>query len=122
MQTVSQHPSPAAPVAVNGLNFDSEVLGAAEPVLVDVSAAWCGPCRAAEPVVAQMARELAGRAKVVKLDADEAPEITQQLGIRGVPTFVLFAGGREVARQVGYPGPKALWALVEPHLEKASGV
>lgn len=71
------------------------------PVLVDVWAPWCGPCRMVAPAVADLATRLAGRLKVVKLNADEAPNASGSLGVQGIPTLVVFHEGREVARQVG---------------------
>ncbi len=92
---------------VNDVNFDQEVLQADVPVLVDFTAAWCGPCRMIAPFVEQLASEYAGRAKVAKLDIDESPAIAQRFGIRGVPTLYVFKGGEVVAQQVGaVPKPK----------------
>jgi thioredoxin 2 len=84
-------------------DFDAVVHDSTLPVLVDVWAPWCGPCRAVAPVVEQLARDRAGRLKVVKLNADEAPGVSARLGVRSIPTLVLFSGGRELARTVGAP-------------------
>ena len=82
------------------------------PVLVDLWAPWCGPCRVVEPGVERAARSLAGRLKVVKVNVDEAPRTAERLGVQGIPTLVLLRDGREVARQVGAVPPPALlrWA------------
>lgn len=93
---------------VTGLNFAQEVLQTEQPVLVDVTAAWCPPCRAAEPVVAALAEANPSRLKVVRIDGEESPELVAQLQVRGFPTFVLFAGGKELARQAGFRGPRSL--------------
>ena len=70
----------------NDLNFDTEVLKSSEPVLVDFTATWCGPCKALSPIVDQVAEELLGKVRVGKLDIDEAPMVAGKLGIRSVPT------------------------------------
>ncbi len=97
---------------VNGLNFEAEVLAANGPVLIDVTAEWCAPCRTAEPVVRELAREHAERLKVVRIDGEASPELVAQLGVRGFPTFVLYEGGSEVKRQAGFGGARSLRALV----------
>ncbi len=81
--------------------FDQEVLLAPEPVLVDFYATWCGPCRALAPTLDELAGDLAGRARVVKLDVDEAPELARRYAISSIPCLVVFKGGREVGRLVG---------------------
>lgn len=91
---------------VTNEDFQSEVLDASEPVLVDFSATWCGPCRVAEPIVERVAESFVGRAKVVKVDIDDAPELAQQFGVRGVPTFVFIKDGEEVDRLVGLSSQK----------------
>lgn len=78
----------------------------AVPVLVDLWAPWCGPCKAVAPALAQLAADLAGTLRVVKVNVDEAPEVSARLGVQGIPTMVLYDDGREIARQVGaLPGP-----------------
>ncbi len=81
--------------------FEQEVLRAMEPVLVDFYATWCGPCRALAPTLDELAGDLAGRARVLKLDVDEAPELARRYGISSIPCLVVFKGGREVGRLVG---------------------
>jgi thioredoxin 2 len=82
------------------------------PVLVDLWAPWCGPCRIVEPGVQQAAEKLAGRLKAVKVNVDQAPRTAERLGVQGIPTLLLLRDGREVARQVGAVAPPALlrWA------------
>lgn len=89
------------------------------PVLVDLWAPWCGPCRIVEPGVERAAGSLAGRLKVVKVNVDQAPRTAERLGVQGIPTLLLLRHGREVARQVGAVPPPALlrWAeeaIAEP--------
>jgi thioredoxin 2 len=93
-------------------NFDEVVTAASLPVLVDLWAPWCGPCRVVAPGVEQAAQELAGRLKVVKVNVDEAPRVAERFGVGGIPTLLVLRRGREVARQVGAVPPPALvrWA------------
>jgi len=85
--------------------FD-ETVSASDYVLVDFFATWCGPCKAAEPMVAELASELAPTLDVVKLDIDQSPDIAQRFSIMSVPTFILFESGTPVKSWVGVP-PKA---------------
>jgi thioredoxin 2 len=89
------------PQAVDGAGLEAAVRSAPVPVLVDFWAPWCGPCRAAAPILADLGRARAGDLLVLKVNSDEEPEASARLGIRAIPTFVLFAGGREIARQSG---------------------
>src|SRR5947209_6463888 len=91
-------------------DFAALVEGSPLPVLVDVWAPWCGPCRMVGPAVERLARERAGRLKVVKVNADEAPQISRRLRVSGIPTLLLFSGGTERDRTVG--------ALPEPALRQ----
>ena len=88
------------------------------PVLVDLWAPWCGPCRVVEPGVEQAARTLAGRLKAVKVNVDQAPRIAERLGVHGIPTLVLLRDGREVARQVGAVPPAALLRWTEEVIDR----
>jgi len=102
-------PLPAAasgPVTVTDANFATEVEAASEPVLLDLWAAWCGPCRILAPVVEELAGDFAGRVKVGKLNVDENPATAGRFGVRSIPTLLVLRGGREVDRLVGVM-PKA---------------
>jgi thioredoxin 2 len=99
-------------------DFDEVVTVASLPVLLDLWAPWCGPCRVVAPGVEQAARTLAGRLKVVKVNVDEAPRIAERLGVRGIPTLLVLRHGREVARQVGAVPPPALVGWVEEVITK----
>ena len=82
-------------------NFDQEVAKASTPVLVDLWAAWCGPCRMIAPVVEELAGTYQGRLKVGKLNVDDHPQIAAQFRVMNIPTLLLIKGGKEVDRIVG---------------------
>jgi thioredoxin 2 len=91
----------AAPVETTDRTFDEEVLASPLPVLLDVWAPWCMPCRAMGPILEDVASTLTGQARVVKLNSDENPATAARLRIQGIPTLIVFRGGREVARMIG---------------------
>ncbi|MEZ5850581.1 MAG: thioredoxin [Hyphomicrobiaceae bacterium] len=86
---------------VNDANFDAEVLKASEPVVVDFFAEWCGPCKAMAPALDTVAKEMAGKVKVVKIDVDQSPGITQKYRIQAMPTLMVFKDGKVASTQVG---------------------
>jgi thioredoxin 2 len=89
------------PQTVSGDTLDQVVAGTAVPVLIDFYADWCPPCRIMAPVLDQFARDRAGQVLVGKLDTDRSSDVVMRFRIRGIPTLIMFAGGREVARRVG---------------------
>jgi len=90
-----------ATATVSDKTFADEVLKSSEPVLVDFFAEWCGPCKAMAPALEQIAQEMKGKVKVVKLDVDQNPNVTGEYGIRAMPTLLLFKGGKVAAQHVG---------------------
>lgn len=86
---------------VSDTTFDQEVLKATEPVLVDFFADWCGPCKAMAPALDLYAKEMEGKVKVVKVDVDASPGVTQRYGISAMPTLIIFKGGEIAAQHTG---------------------
>jgi thioredoxin 1 len=96
-------------------NFQSEVLESSQPVLVDFWAPWCGPCLRLAPTIEELAGEFAGRVRVGKLNTDENNVTPSQYNIQGIPTVILFKGGKPVDRQVGLVPKDKLVSLLSNH-------
>ena len=105
------------PFEVTDDTFESEVLQSAEPTLVDFWAAWCGPCRMVAPVVEEIAGEYDGKLRVAKLDVDSNQQTPGRYGIQGIPTLILFKGGAEMTRIVGFRPKEALVEELLPYIE-----
>jgi len=101
---------------VNDKNFEVEVLKSDMPVLVDFWATWCGPCRSISPIIEELAKEFMGRVKVTKLNVDENPGIPSQYGVRGIPTLILFKGGKILDQIIGAVPKARLVTMIEKAL------
>jgi len=89
-------------------NFENEVLKADLPVLVDFFAQWCPPCQMQGPIVEELAKEVEGKVKVVKVDVDRAPQTSQKYNVMSIPTLILFKNGQVVKQMVGFRGKEEL--------------
>jgi len=90
-------------------NFDKEVLGSSQPVLVDFFADWCGPCKMQAPIIEQLAEEINDKAKIGKLDVDANPAIAQKYEVMSIPTLIIFKDGQVVERLTGLQSKDVLW-------------
>ena len=104
---------------VSQTTFQSDVLSSDKPVLVDLWAPWCGPCKMLAPVIEEVAGALGAQAKFVKLNTDENPNIAAQYGISGIPTLIVFKGGEAVDRIVGFVPKSAITAMMSKHVVAA---
>jgi thioredoxin 2 len=108
-------------VDADAQSFDAEIRSSL-PVLVDFWAAWCAPCRMVSPALEKLAREFAGRMKLVKLDVDAAPQAAARFDVQGIPLLVVLRDGQEVDRLVGAAPEAQLRRWLEPHLAPAPPV
>jgi thioredoxin 1 len=104
--------STAHVIHTSDTSFERDVLKSEQPVLVDFWAEWCGPCKAIGPLIDEIAQERNGSLRVVKVNIDDHPLTAQKLGVRGIPTLVLYKGGSIVAQKVGSLGKSELAAFV----------
>ncbi|MBL8065293.1 MAG: thioredoxin [Chthonomonadaceae bacterium] len=103
-------------LAVKASEFESTVLQSDVPVLVDFWATWCRPCVSIGPFIEEIAQEMAGRAKVVKVNVDEEGDVAMKYGIMSIPALVVFKNGQEVDRMVGAGPKETLKAFLEKHV------
>lgn len=103
----------AKPIAVTNENFREHVLQAPTPIVVDFWAEWCGPCRMLAPVIDSLAADYDGQVGFVKLNVDENQELAMRYRVQGIPTLVLFFGGKEIGRFVGYMSREQLARKLE---------
>jgi thioredoxin 1 len=95
-------------LAVSDASFEKDVLQSETPVLVDFWAEWCGPCKMIGPVLEDVAKDMAGKVVVAKVNVDENPMVPSKYGVRGIPTLILFKGGQAVDTKVGAMPKSAL--------------
>ena len=107
-------------IEITDANFEAEVVKSSTPVLVDFWAAWCAPCRMLAPTVEAVAEKYAGNARVVKLNVDDNPSVSQRFGIKGIPTLILFKNGHEEERVVGATSEAAISRMIEKHVSAAT--
>src|SRR5205807_2528087 len=105
---------------VDDSSFENDVLKSDQPVLVDFWAAWCAPCRMLAPTVEAVAEKYAATARVVKLNVDDNPSVSQRFGIKGIPTLILFKNGKEEERVVGATSEQAISRILDKHVGAAT--
>ena len=106
----------ATPVRVTDATFATEVEQSSLPVVVDLWAPWCGPCRTLEPVIAELAGEMAGRLRFAKLNVDENPATASRFNVRSIPTLLVLKGGKELDRIVGAQPKVEIARRLERHI------
>lgn len=121
MQSLSSYTKPCRlllldPVQVSDETFDADVLKSTVPVLVDFWAPWCGPCKMIAPMVDEIARDYAGKAKAVKINTDASPDIASQYGVRSIPTVMIFKAGSRVETIIGAVPKSTLTAALDKFL------
>jgi thioredoxin 1 len=94
----------------------SDLINSETPILVDFYADWCGPCKVMAPVIQDIAKDMDGKMKVIKIDTDKNPSISSQYGIQGIPTFILFKKGKVVWRQSGAMPKQQMASQLMPFL------
>ena len=103
-------------VYTSDANFDNDVLKSSVPVLVDYWAEWCGPCKMIAPILDEIAKDYGGKLKIAKVNVDENQHVTQNYGIRSIPTLMMFKDGNVQAQKVGAMSKSQLAAFIETNI------
>jgi thioredoxin 1 len=103
-------------VEATDANFEQEVLKSDQAVLVDFWAVWCGPCKMIAPIIDDLATTYQGKAKIMKMDVDKNPSTPMRYNVRGIPTLLVFKGGKVVEQIVGYKDKDFLTAALNKHV------
>jgi thioredoxin 1 len=103
-------------IHVSDNSFQNDVINSTTPVLVDFWAEWCGPCKDISPIIEELAKEYDGKLKVVKVDVDANPQLSMDFSIRGIPTLMIFKGGKVVEHHIGKIEKKKLVDKILPHI------
>jgi thioredoxin 1 len=111
----------AHPVAISDASFETEVVNAQNPVLVDFWAEWCGPCRMIAPILETISDEYSDSLKITKLDVDNNPQTAMKFGVQSIPTLILFKDGQPVERIIGYMPKERLLQKIKPHIGATAG-
>lgn len=102
--------------SVTDASFEADVMKSSTPVLVDFWAEWCGPCRSLAPKLEEIAGELAGKIKILKMNVDENPQTPGVFGIRGIPAMLLFKDGKHIGELVGNQPKDSIAEFLKPHI------
>jgi len=113
--------SGSGPVCLSSRDFPRVVLASPKPAVVDFWAEWCGPCRTMRPIFARLSEEFSGRVLFASVNVDDSPDVAASFGVLGIPTFIVFIGGKPVETIVGVCGEEALRKAVEKHLGPSPG-
>lgn len=103
-------------IDVTDADFEEKVIKSTTPILVDFWAPWCGPCKMAEPVLDQLSEDYSGKAIIAKINVDENQATSQKYQVMSIPTTIMFVGGEEVARQIGFAGKEGFEEVIKKGL------
>lgn len=102
-----------AVITITDLDFEEKVIKSEIPVFLDFFAPWCGPCKMAEPVIEELAKDYEGKVSFVKINVDENPNTSSKFDVMSIPTTIMFNKGQEVARQTGFSGRQTFEELIK---------